>query len=790
MFKRPLCIATIFYIIGIIIGLYLSVSIALFGVICFIIALISYLITSKKYIIILILILFIGATYIRLIDINYANKYDLINENKDLTVKVLIISEPKKREYKSIYEVKIVEVKDEHYKKYEGTHWLLNVKKSVKVEGTALLEYGDMIEITAIFEEPNEARNYKGFDYKQYLKTQKIYGNITAKETIKIIEHNSGNIMEKTLYSISKDMKSKIYQILPTEVKELCIGILIGERGDISEQITNVFKESSLTHMLAVSGAHISYIVLGLSLILKKTGKRIQKIFTIIFLLFFMGLTKFTPSVERASIMAILTIIGGLIHRQADVYNNLACSALIILIVNPYTLLDIGFQLSYAGTIGIVVFDKKISNCIKLKIKFIKCKEIQEKKARTDANKNIKLKGLKRIIEFIIDLFVLTISANLMIIPIMEVQFNTVSLTFWISNILAGPFIGIITVLGFIIYIVSIFSINLANVIAIPLDLLLQLLIKIAKIGAILPLSSISIETPNTIEIISYYAVIFICIFFQEIKNKLHNNVKKIIIVILIVNLIINLCYNNSVKNLRIYFVDVGQGDCTLICTPNNKTILIDGGGSENSDGFDVGEKILSPYLLDRRIKKIDYVMISHFDSDHVGGLFYILEHLKVKNIIISKQAEISKNYLNLKSIVEKKKINIIIARRGNRLQIDKDIYFDILFPEKEMILENVLNNNSIVAKLVYKDFSMLFTGDIEKETEREILKLYNDNLNVLRTTVLKVPHHGSNSSSTDEFVRLIQPRIALIGVGNKNLYRHPNNEVIERLEKLRCKNL
>ena len=360
MLKRPLCIATIFYIIGIIIGLYLHLSMALFGVICFIIALISYLITSKKYIIILILILFIGATYIRLIDINYANKYDLINENKDLTVKAVIISEPKQREYKSIYEVKIVEVKDKHYKKYEGTHWILNVKKSVKVEGTALLEYGDMIEITALFEEPNEAKNYKGFDYKQYLKTKKIYGNILAKEKIKIIDHNNVNIMEKALYSISKDMKNKIYQILPAEVKELCIGILIGEREDISEQITNVFKESSLTHMLAVSGTHISYIVLGLSLLLRKIGKRLQKIFTILFLLFFMGLTKFTPSVERASIMVILTIIGGLIHRQADVYNNLACSALIILILNPYILLDIGFQLSYAGTIGIVLFDDSV----------------------------------------------------------------------------------------------------------------------------------------------------------------------------------------------------------------------------------------------------------------------------------------------------------------------------------------------------------------------------------------------------------------------------------------------
>ena len=169
-------------------------------------------------------------------------------------------------------------------------------------------------------------------------------------------------------------------------------------------------------------------------------------------------------------------------------------------------------------------------------------------------------------------------------------------------------------------------------------------------------------------------------------------------------------------KQLKIYFIDVGQGDSILVITPQNKKILIDGGGSEFGD-YDVGKDTLLPYLLDRGVKSIDYIIVSHFDTDHVQGILVVMQTLSVKNVIISKQIEDSENYRNFIEIVEQNKINVKIVESGNRINIEKNLYFDVLWPNsKQMISENPLNNNAIVCKLNYNNFSMFFTGDIEDE--------------------------------------------------------------------------
>ena len=230
--------------------------------------------------------------------------------------------------------------------------------------------------------------------------------------------------------------------------------------------------------------------------------------------------------------------------------------------------------------------------------------------------------------------------------------------------------------------------------------------------------------------------------------------------------------------------IDVGQGDSTLIVTPQGKNILIDGGGSES---YDVGKNILLPYLLDRKVTKLDYVIISHFDTDHVGGILTVLEELNVKKVIIGKQYENSENYEKFLETVKNKKILVMQVQKGDKINIEKDVQIKVLFPEEKMIEENSINNNSLVFKLIYKDISILFTGDIEKIAEEQIVNLYFRN-NILKSTILKVSHHGSKTSSTQEFLELVHPKIALIGVGENNLYGHPNDDVIERLKNINAK--
>ena len=524
--------------------------------------------------------------------------------------------------------------------------------------------------------------------------------------------------------------------------------------------------------MLAVSGSHITYIISAFSILMEKKNKRITKILTIIFLIFFMALTGFTASVVRASIMGILILTSGLVHRKSDTINNLGISSLIILICNPYTIIDAGFWLSFAGTMGIILLEEPINSYFQ-KFKICKIKSIS----------------------WIINSFTITFAANIIIIPIMAYMFSTFSMTFWISNILAAPVMEFVTIYGFLIYFISIFLLPLAKFLGIILNFSLNSLIKIAEITSLIPGSSIYIKTPYLLECIIYYLILFLIFNWKRIKEKLENNkilekIKKnsykYISIILISIILTNTISNKIFQEIKIYFVDVGQGDSTLIQTIEGKNILIDGGGSEFGS-FDVGESILLPYLLDRRITTIDYLMISHFDSDHIGGVFAILENLKVKNIIISKQGETSENLKKFYEITNNKGIRTIIVKKGDIVEIDKYSHFEILFPEDNLIEDNILNNNSIVARFNSLDFSILFTGDIEEIAEKRLCELYSGT-DKLEAFVLKVAHHGSKTSSSEEFLELVKPKIALIGVGKNNNFGHPNIDVIERLENMGSK--
>ena len=167
------------------------------------------------------------------------------------------------------------------------------------------------------------------------------------------------------------------------------------------------------------------------------------------------------------------------------------------------------------------------------------------------------------------------------------------------------------------------------------------------------------------------------------------------------------------------------------------------------------------------------------------GGLLYIMQEIKVNNIIIGKQYKSSENYEEFIKIVKEKKINVKIVEEGEKVSIEDNLYFDVIWPFSDnMISDNSINNNSLVCKLNYKNYSMLFTGDIEAIAEKAILKKYSKNLNILKSDILKVAHHGSKTSSITEFIEKIKPKYAIIGVGEDNKFGHPSDNTIQNLEK------
>lgn len=666
------------------------------------------------------------------------NKYG----NQELEIKAVVISSPEQKEYKNTYKIKVVKIGQDN----KTFKLLCHIKKDKK--SSELLKYGDEIQFTAKYEVPDIARNEGGFDYKKYLKTKDIKGivTVTQNEIIKTAENREASIKTK-IHNFKINLIQKIKKTLHNEVAGVCIGLLLGDKVEILPEIQNSFRQSSLSHMLAISGAHVSYLLLGLGTFLNllKLHKRWSKLVIILFLIFFMVLIDFTPSVTRACIMCILTLLAEITFQKSDTYQNLAISNFIILLFNPYALLDIGFQLSFGGTIGILFF-------------------VNQHQAKS---KNKLLQYIKQTLK-------VSIAANLILFPIIIYHFNTVSATFLISNLLATPILGISIILGMFFILALIIYTPIANIVSYFLTPILQFLIQIAKWTSQIPLSQILLPTPKIWQIIIYYSMLFLIFKYNfKCKDTLLYQKRKIIYMVLIC--ILMLPYFKGyipASYTKISCIDVGQGDSFFIQTPSKKTILIDGGGADVGN-FDVGEKTLLPYLLKKGIMKIDYILVSHLDTDHCAGLFTILEKLKVSQIIISKQGKMSNNFKQLIDIIKKKKINVIVVKAADKIQIDKNCYFDILFPQDKLIMQNVLNNNSIVAKFCIQNnkkeeiASMLFTGDIEKIAEEQILQMYTS-VNKLESTILKVAHHGSKTSSIEPLLQVVKPKIAFIRSGKK----------------------
>lgn len=677
-----------------------------------------------------------------------------------------------------VAEVIGIKIEKEYYDKYvikvfhcEDIDSLKNKKLILYVDSNISLLPGDIIKIKGHLNSASASRNYKGFDYSKYLKQSKIYGILLAEE-ISVIKNKIDyySIIGKIRFYLNEQIKI----IYDKTSYTFLTGMLLGNAEEIDSKTEESFKNSNLSHIIAISGSHLVYVIMIFEFVLNKFiyNKKIKNYLLILILLFFTLVTGETVSCIRAFIMSSLVLISSNSCRKNNFYIGCLISFLIIIILNPYNLFNIGMLLSYAGTIGIVMFYKIFSRIIERKIS-------------------------NKLINYLVKLALVSISAQILIIPIMLYSFNNLSLNFVISNVLVSFFVGPSLIIGYLSLFVSFIFPRIKLIIFIE-KIIIRIIILIAEVCGKIPFSNIYVCTPNIIFIFLYYCAIIKIAYLYRVRKLyviklmvslkfLKSEILKILLslkfkkfcgVIIIFIFCSNIFDKNA--NLEIHFIDVGQGDCSFITTPSGKKIIVDAGEGEES-GYDYGKNVLLPYLLDKGVRKIDYVIISHCDSDHIGGIFNILENMNVKKVIIGIQPENSENLISLINICQKQKIEILVLEMGERYMIDNNVFIDIIWPSSEKIIsENALNNNSLVFKLIYNDFSMLFTGDIEEIAENSILEM---NENKLEADILKVAHHGSKTSSIKEFLKEVNPKIVLIGVGEKNKFGHPNMEVLERIK-------
>ncbi|MBR6253360.1 MAG: DNA internalization-related competence protein ComEC/Rec2 [Clostridia bacterium] len=584
-----------------------------------------------------------------------------------------------------------------------------------------------------------------GYDYANYLYSQGIYG------TIYVDKYDEIGVRYNFINQIRHNILDVLGKLFPKEESGLIIGMLIGDTTYLSDDTIKSFKDSGISHLLAVSGSNVAFIVLMTKFVFDKIfGKSISNYLSIITIIIFVFVSGCSLSVIRAGVMAIIIILYNLIMHREDIIVSISLSCLLILLFNPFSICDVGFILSYGGTIGIVILYKPI------KMFFI---------SKVDNLKH------KNILENIIDVFSVTLSAQIILIPIINYFFNTFSIISFLTNLLVSPFVGIVTIYGFIIYIIGLVSIEIARFLSFPLYVVVKLVILISKICSNIPFANITTPTISILSIIIYYLIV---IYIFGKKSRLF---KYSIIILIALQIIIIVLPKSYVE---MHMIDVGQGDSILITTSHRKNILIDGGGSENSD-YDVGENVLVPYLLDNTNGRIDTIFITHFHEDHAEGIISVLNNLNVNRIIIGNQPAESDLYNEIFKIAKEKSIEVTTLYSKDKFMID-EVTFTILYPPKTLDTTD-FNNSSLIIRVDAFDTSILLTGDAEFVEEDELLDYYRNN-SILDCDILKVGHHGSKTSSSDEFLKAITPNICLISCGVNNKFKHPHQEALERLNK------
>lgn len=752
--KRPLLLFSLFLIAGIYAAHMGRTAIYITSIALMVFSLLFvYHYRSKKIIITLsgIIVFFIaGAVEFTIVNEINSNKF-IEFSGQEVRVNGFVCTEPDFKESKTVYTIKTDSVIA------NGNNYKVKGKLLLTVplkDETQVFEYGMSLTINGKINIPDGKRVPKGFDYKRHLLKSGISATMYAQSNnIEIGSSRNINPLMMVGISLRKRITNTVKMCLPKEQAALLSGMLIGYTEDMSDEVANAFSDAGLSHLTAVSGMNIAFIVFPLVFLFKKMhlSQKISNIITIGILILFLFITGFSPSVARAVIMAVIILVGQLLKRETEIFTSISFALILLLIYNPYTLFDIGFQLSFAATLSLVLFYKYIKS--KLDFKFLP--------------------------SLVSDVLAATISAQLGVVLISAMYFNKISIISLISNLLVVPLVEVLTILGIVMVLVGQIAIIPAEFLGLVCNTFLSFILYVAKISSQIPFAVVKIATPSIPFLMIYYIAI---LYFFWIRPTFEIKLKpKYYALALSLILIIFSSMYFLPKDMRLVFIDVGQGDSQLVVTSSGKAMLIDGGGFASMTDLtrNMGDYTVVPFLYDYGITKLDLVVSTHGDDDHLQGLLTVFKEIKVDNLIIPYNMDLEP-YRSLLELAGKQNTATRACKAGDIIKLDNDTNIKVLNPiEGIKYNKSPENNGAIVFKLNYKDVNILFTGDIEKEAEKILL----DNNADLKADILKVSHHGSKTSTTEEFLNATDPKIAVISVGKNNNFGHPAESVIERLQ-------
>jgi len=632
------------------------------------------------------------------------------------------------------------------------------------------ISLGDELVYHGELQEFESASNPGQYDGKAYYEAKGVRYKIWDGECLK---HKKARLpVSRWVRRMKRSMSNTYHQVLEQEDSEILHAMILGDKSELSLELKKLYQKAGISHILAISGLHISMIGLLFFRLLKKAGLHHNLAsFLCILLIYIYGImTGFSISTNRAVIMMILSLSACFFCRSYDSQSALALSALIVLIQQPYQLFQCGFQLSFLAVAGTVCFlpvcRAYIGWCFT---------DFEQHMQRKEQSEYYSLGVLGNRITKIFRSSLLTSAA---------IQFVTLPVILWfyyefaslapIINLFILPLASALILLAFTIAIIGVVCLPLARFLSGSIHAILLFYQYVCKVFQKIPFNRILIGRPEEWQILCF----FLCtvLFIICVHQKIHKSSGMLLFLGLLI-----LMWKTPVHGLNITMLDVGQGESIFGETEEGVTFLVDGGSTDTSA---VGTYRILPFLKYSGIGSLDYCFVTHVDEDHISGIKELIasskEEVGMKHLVMGAVKGISEEeaFLELVKAAEQAGIQVLYMERGDTLSAGK-LLLTCLHPYNTYLAAD-RNSASLVLELTYDAFAMLLTGDVDEAGEREILK---DGKIGQSYDVLKVAHHGSKYSTCEAWLSCVNPQLALISCGKDNRYGHPHKELTERLE-------
>ena len=682
---------------------------------------------------------------------------------------------------------------------------IIGTNKDLPVEGMVMLtvrgdqarQYGNLIRFRSRLRKPHNFHNPGSFDYEKQLRAQGIIvqGMVNEPSDMVLMRADLGNPFKINLERLRSRLRQVIVDNSATPEREIIQALLLGETKPIPPLIRENFNRTGTSHILAISGLNVALVAsftIFLTLVIMKSSPylllrfnalRVATCSALLPVIIYSLIAGLGVSVIRATIMLLVCLLAILLRKDRDLFNTLALSALIILLVSPYALFDVSFQLSFVAVASLIFVSPILSKLFR--------------SAQTE-DEALTVTIPRKVFHILLMFICVTLSATLGTLPIIASSFNGISTITLLANLIIVPLLGMVALTTGLAVIMTLpLSSTLAGLLVQLTSLPAGLSVTVINYLASLPGSYVSISTPNMLEMTCYYLLLIVIVIM--ISNKMGENypasgktVKQSIFLKLALLALIIFFTGDALylagreyfrQHIEITAIDVGQGSATLIRLPAGGNMLIDGGGSAMGT-FDIGKFVLAPYLWRQRISKLDVVVLTHAHPDHLLGLLHILKNFPVREVWTNSQLPATEDYKNFLKIIKEKGVMHRIVKQKLTRRVIKGVGITVFnvgaSPQSlksQAALFRETNDSSLVIRMVFGQTGFLFPGDISDAMEKKIMAIGAD----IKSDVLFVPHHGSFSSSSEPFLKAVRPRIAIISCGQENAFNLPHPDVLKR---------